>query len=195
VEYPNWFRQTGEAAFAHLLGPLRHKNHVAMLQVGAFVGHASAWLCSNVLQHSGGRLHDVDTWAGSDEAVHRTMDFTDVERAYDDRMRAWMSRGLVTKYKMTSDEFFNQLSPTVTYDFVYIDGDHHAAQVFTDANNAHRHLNVGGIVAFDDFIWSSGSGNAEDDPCPGIWRFATAHINRDYELIAAGSQLWLRRVA
>ena len=40
---------------------------------------------------------------------------------------------------------------TLTYDFIYIDGDHDADQVLRDAIHAFEVLNPKGIIAFDDY--------------------------------------------
>jgi predicted O-methyltransferase YrrM len=41
-----------------------------------------------------------------------------------------------------------------TYDFIYVDGDHTAYGVIKDAIASYECLNVGGIIAFDDYQWS-----------------------------------------
>jgi predicted O-methyltransferase YrrM len=44
-----------------------------------------------------------------------------------------------------------------SFDFVYIDGSHLAANVLSDAVMAWPLLKVGGVLAFDDYEWGNGS--------------------------------------
>lgn len=40
-----------------------------------------------------------------------------------------------------------------TYDFIYIDGDHHKDVVYLDAINAFQKVKPNGIILFDDYLW------------------------------------------
>ena len=40
------------------------------------------------------------------------------------------------------------------FDFVYVDGSHEAPDVLADALLAHRLVRAGGVIAFDDYLWS-----------------------------------------
>lgn len=39
------------------------------------------------------------------------------------------------------------------FDFIYIDGSHKAPEVLLDAVLAFRLLKIGGVIAFDDYVW------------------------------------------
>lgn len=191
TEAPNWF-SFGQLNFAEILRPDFGKPGYSALQVGAFAGHASWWLVMMLLNGEGSSLDDVDTWLGSDEEAHHRLDFSLVEAEYDNRVGAWLTAGKIRKHKMTSDEFFAQGLGS-RYDFIYIDGDHHAAQVYKDGANAHPLLKSGGILAFDDLTWSAGTGNDADDPAPGIRKFQN-DFGKNYEVLTENTQLWLRRL-
>tara|TARA_R100000388_G_C7232720_1_gene155738 strand:+ start:425 stop:1009 length:585 start_codon:yes stop_codon:yes gene_type:complete len=53
-------------------------------------------------------------------------------------------------YTMTSDQFFEMISPDQTYDIIYIDGDHEKTQVLKDVENSLKHLNPGGTILCHD---------------------------------------------
>lgn len=56
-----------------------------------------------------------------------------------------------TNYKMTSDEFFNTIAPTVEkYDIVFIDGLHHSEQVDLDIENALKYTSDNGVILLHD---------------------------------------------
>ncbi len=44
-----------------------------------------------------------------------------------------------------------------SFDFIYVDGCHHAAAVLADAAMSWNLLKPGGIIAFDDYEWNWGT--------------------------------------
>jgi len=85
-KYPDWFSITAKPNFERFLTPLAGKDNLNFLQLGAYTGDASLWMLDNVLTGKNCILFDVDTWEGSDEEVHHKMDFSDVERVYDEKI-------------------------------------------------------------------------------------------------------------
>jgi hypothetical protein len=57
-----------------------------------------------------------------------------------------------TYHAVTSDEFFESLSPTDSFDVIFLDGLHTAEQTYQDLAHAIRHLKVGGAVIIDDTV-------------------------------------------
>jgi SAM-dependent methyltransferase len=59
---------------------------------------------------------------------------------------------LNAKYKMTSDDFFTNVAPTLNYkyDVIFIDGLHHSDQVDKDIENSINFLNEGGVIILHD---------------------------------------------
>jgi predicted O-methyltransferase YrrM len=184
-EFPNWFKITAEHYFEKHIPtdkPLK------VLQIGVFTGDATKWLLDN--RENIVRIDDVDTWQGSDEEAHESMDFNEVKEYYLSRFN---NESRVVPYQMTSDLFFAQEAPKSTekYDFIYIDGDHTATQVTIDALNALRWVKQGGIIAFDDYTWSVGLGEFYE-PALGIKTALTIWKNK-FRIIEAGSQVWIER--
>lgn len=204
--YPNWFNMTARANFDRYLMPFAGMQNYRALQIGAYVGHATEWMCRNVVNGFGARIDDVDTWLGSDEPAHKAFDWDTVLEAYANRVLPYVGTR-VFPFQMTSDAFFHGTNaqdhyPSIsrdihrfpdTYDFVYIDGDHTAKQVLIDAFNAWEWLRVGGIMAFDDYTWSLGKG-PEYDPRTGIDHFLDLRRGC-YDLMAMNSQVWIMRTA
>lgn len=183
---PDWFTAGyAEAAFAQHLLPYAGQQNFAALQIGAYLGDASEWLCKNLLTGFGSWLVDVDTWAGSDEEDHAAINWDAVRDFYVERMRPYRNHGM---FVGTSDDYFD-MKPA-PFDFIYVDGAHTAEQVLRDAVNADRYLRVGGIMAFDDYRWGGG---ARDVPAPAIDAFLRCYEQR-YEVLAGGLQVWVRRV-
>jgi predicted O-methyltransferase YrrM len=186
-EYPNWFEVTAENNFKNYLLPYAGKSNLNFLQVGAFTGDASRWLLNNVLTGEGSKLTDVDTWRGSSEPSHKDMDWSAVEELYDDRIKKYEDK--VVKIKSDSVEFL-RTQPFFSYDFIYIDGDHTALGAFADAVGSWPLLKPMGIMAFDDYTWTS-SISPEHEPKKGIDMFLKV-AEGSYNLIIKNSQLWVR---
>ena len=83
------------------------------------------------------------------------------------------------------------------FDIIYIDGSHQAPDVLTDAVMAFPLLRVGGIMAFDDYLWAveaKGEENPLFMPKPAIDAFANLFM-RKIGVVKGGSgeQLFLRK--
>lgn len=190
MTYPNWFLAVkADRTFDKHLSYLKDKP-VKVLQIGAYTGDATEWLINNVLTHSDSTITDVDTWGGSDEPMHKSFDWNDLEKTYLDRHSDSIKSGKLVVKKMTSDDFFYELPRDEKYDFIYIDGDHKASTVLRDAVNSIAHLNQGGLIGFDDYIWTMNKGLAYD-PKTAIDSFY--NCNKDIlEIVELNTQLWVR---
>jgi predicted O-methyltransferase YrrM len=186
---PNWFANDGLPNFEKHLLSYKDKP-VRMLQVGAYTGDASVWLLENVLTHPESVLVDVDTWEGSDEPSHHQMQWNAVEHFYDVKTQRGRHDRKIVKVKGTSDWFFkNNLQQ---YDFIYIDGDHTAYGVIKDAVAAFECLKVGGILGFDDYLWSAGLGRI-NEPGMAIDAFWSIYSEK-VSIITDGYQRWFKKL-
>jgi predicted O-methyltransferase YrrM len=188
-DYVNWFVNDGQKNFESFLSELNNRGPVRCLQIGAYTGDASVWLYNNILKSSDSVLVDVDTWEGSEEPVHYEMNWHTVESLYDAKTAAGKADRKIIKYKGTSDNFFK--NNREMYDFIYIDGDHTAYGVLKDAVAAYECLNVGGILAFDDYQWSAGLGELKE-PRIAIDTFYTVYRDRLKEIHRA-YQIWFKK--
>jgi predicted O-methyltransferase YrrM len=196
TQYPNWFNQYADRFFEHHLTPLAGRPGLRFLQIGAFTGDASVWLFDYILTGRHSLLVDVDTWEGSDEPAHDAFDFADVEQVYDRRTTGFFAQSRLIKFKGTSESFFRSPLHKGSFDFIYIDGDHTCLGVQGDAYNAYQRLKVGGLIAFDDYLWKSGKG-AVYDPGPAIDVIADFYSNGRLERLDTpqlpGDQVWFRK--
>ncbi len=189
-EYVNWFKSDGLKNFTeHLLLNFAEKS-IRCLQIGAYAGDASVWLYNNLLKNSDSVLIDVDTWEGSDEPIHKKMNWYTVENIYDAKTKEGRDFKKIIKYKGTSDSFFR--NNRQKYDFIYVDGDHTAYGVLKDAVASYECLNINGIIAFDDYQWSAGLGTIKE-PKMAIDAFDNIYKDR-LELILQDYQCWYRKI-
>jgi predicted O-methyltransferase YrrM len=189
-DYPNWFIKGGASTnfSKHLL---RYKDQkVDFLQLGAYTGDASRWLLENVLTHPEATLTDVDTWEGSDEPEHKTMEWKNVEDTYDEKNAKWLDSKNIVKKKMTTNRFF--LGNDRQFDFVYVDADHTAFSTLVDGLNAFKVLKNGGILAFDDYQWGQVL-EPKLRPQPAIDAFLVCYKNKA-TVLEHGLQVWLQKI-
>ena len=187
--YPNWFNISAVHYF-NLILPRRFagKPLLDFLQVGAYTGDASEWLLDNILTDRSSWLTDVDTWSGSDEGIHKKFDWQEIEDFYDSRMASY---GNVCKIKGYSEDFLSTAEKS-HYDFIYIDGDHTAQGVYTDANLSWDKLKPYGIMAFDDYLWQHDTKQNHLRPKPGIDKFLSEHVG-EYQLLIMDEQVWISK--
>lgn len=181
-KYPNWFAQTAQHNFERFLIPLAGVDNLTFLQLGAYTGDASVWMLDNIKSLM---LIDVDTWEGSDEEAHESLDFSEVERIYDEKIK-----GRTVKHKGTSVEYL--VKSLFDYDFVYVDADHTAASALLDGELAWRNLKSGGIMAFDDYTWGDHL-PAYLAPKLGINLFLHRHQGK-FELLVMNTQVWIKKL-
>ena len=192
--YPNWFKITGEYNFQEFLSEYKNMPNLNYLQLGVYTGDTSNWLMKNVLTHETSHLTDVDTWLGSAaEEIHNTFDFEDIYQLYLSRMERFSSR-VHHKRERTFDFLWvnAENSKANPYDFIYIDADHVAASVLSDAELSWPLLKSGGILAFDDYTWGPEL-EASLVPKTAIDLFVNKYKN-EIETIAINSQYWIKKI-
>jgi predicted O-methyltransferase YrrM len=186
MEFPNWFdgqRYNFEDNLLHLKG----KPNLQFLQIGAYTGDASIWLLENILTDTTSGLMDVDTWKGSNESEHKHISFDDVRGEYLRRINKYDN---IVSIKSKSEHVLPNLNNT--FDFIYIDGDHTAKVVSSDAEGAWKLLKSGGILAFDDYLWGPDL-KPEDTPKPAIDKFLKEHEG-EYVQLVDSYQVWIRKL-
>jgi hypothetical protein len=190
MTYPNWFEQTqARENFERYLKPLAG-TALRCVQVGAYTGDATKWMVDNMLHHDSSTLIDVDTWEGSDEPVHKNMDWSDVYTTYIQKNKEAIDSGKVVPIKKRSDVFFAMSGGG--YDFIYVDGDHTAFAVLRDGMNAYEQTVVGGLIAFDDYTWTLNAGDFYD---PRYAIDTLVHLLADrIEVIENNSQFWIKKI-
>jgi hypothetical protein len=186
MEFPNWF-EGQKYNFEEHLERYKDKPNLRFLQLGAYTGDASVWLCDNILTGEGSLLRDVDTWQGSDEREHKSIDFNEVFKTYIaktfEKPRSY--------HEMTTKEFFT-LTKFGKYDFIYVDANHTADAVASDAEYSWELLKKGGILAFDDYMWGQDM-KPELTPRPAIDNFLEFHEG-EYNILTKEYQVWIEKL-
>ena len=182
---PNWFESV-KFNFENMLLPLKGKE-LRILQLGAYAGDASIWLLENVLTHPKSLLVDVDIWELTDQVAYQGINWNEVENQYDLKC---VSSNKILKCKGRTTEFLRESNEK--YDFIYIDADHEASSVLSDAVHSWPLLNSGGIMVFDDYQWDQGKG-ALHNPKLAIDIFLNIFA-RELRVVVENWQIWVQKL-
>jgi len=156
-----------------------------ILEVGCYEGRATSYLIETCSAFGPLHVDCVDTWAGSADLPAVKM--AGVEQRFDDNVRLAIARAAnsVNLRKM-KEPSGTALAGLVSrgeelFDLIYIDGSHTAPDVLIDAVLGFQLLRVGGVMIFDDYLWSMESPLSADPlnmPKPAIDAFATIFMRK-----------------
>ena len=132
---------------------------INILEIGSFEGRSTIFFLN---YFSNCNITCVDTWSGSHE--QGDIKFEKIEKNFDKNIDKYSKR--VKKIKKNSDTFFKQNSDK--YDFIFIDGYHHANQVLRDGTNSLNCIKPGGYILFDDYTYRSGGHKKGENPINAI---------------------------
>jgi len=129
-----------------------------VLEIGSFEGAATCYLIEKIGATRPFELYCVDPWEGGKE--HGYEDMPSVEKRFDRNVGLALSKVAhpiaFHKVKSFSDSALVSLLAEGKhgyFDFIYVDGSHRAPDVLCDAVLSFRLLRVGGVIAFDDYLW------------------------------------------
>jgi SAM-dependent methyltransferase len=122
-----------------VLGDMRGRPGLRMLEIGSYEGRSAIWFLENVLTDPDASITCVDPFLDAS-----------YELRFDHNLRWSGLEDRVTKLKGFSEAVLPQL-PLESFDLVYVDGNHRAVNVLMDAVLAWRRLRPGGRLIFDDY--------------------------------------------
>lgn len=189
---PNWFEH-GKQNFNTFLKPLAGQDNLKFLQLGAFSGDGSIWMLDNILTGDNSVLYDIDNWGSMQEdnfqgalgREEKVFDWEGLEKYYDERTAKYDN---LVKVKTMTQTFLETTEEL--FDFVYVDADHTPEGAYQDGALSWKVLNVGGIIAFDDYLWFHPE--TKEETKPGIDKFLEEHLGR-YEILHKHWQVWLKK--
>ncbi len=147
-KHPDWHAEH-VPDWKEWLRHLRHMPDVLALEIGSFEGRSACWLLENILTHETARLVCIDPFDLG----------KDLSGQYDTKeLLATFERNVLQAYpkkvvhiKDYSARALRKIEDS--FDFIYVDGSHLAADTLTDGVLAWTLLKPGGILIFDDYDW------------------------------------------
>lgn len=168
-------------AWNRVLAGVRGAPGLRYLEIGAFQGRSANWFLDNILTHADSAATLVEPFLYSPRWVCEWN-----LRVAGHRRRAVILPGL-------SGDVLPRL-PSASFQVIYVDGSHKAADVARDAGEAWRLLAPGGYLIFDDYLWGAGDKAPTDRPQPAIDAFLATRAAQ-CELLEKGWQVIVRRGA
>jgi predicted O-methyltransferase YrrM len=126
-----------------------------VLEIGCFEGRSTVWMIEHLFGPSGGQMFCVDAWENMPA----------VESTFDKNTKLSLVRKpevSLQKLRGNSTLMLPQLvgSHHNSFDLIYVDGSHDAADVLCDLTCAFLLCRSGGLIVCDDYLWNFG-----DDLC------------------------------
>ena len=139
----------------------KEKQIDSILEIGSHEGRSACWMLENMLSDTGA-MTCIDPFADRPVTAFAE-DSIPEDRTIETRFRANIAevKGADQTVNVMVDLSFPALAQLIVdkqqYDFIYVDGTHHADEVLADAVMCFGMLRSGGVMLFDDYLW-------EDDP-------------------------------
>jgi len=112
------------------------KDNLEFLEIGTYEGKTTVWLINNVLTGAGCKISTIDA-EEHPNTPHNLKKHSDMVYFY-----------MGQSHLVLPTLYHRQGS---SYDFIYVDGDHHASSMLEDIVMSWRLLKVGGILLMDDY--------------------------------------------
>ena len=171
-----------------------------VLEIGCFEGRSTCYVIEKLASRRDIELHCVDTWRGEfmdsvEERFHHNIHLAKnkVKHAVKLVIHKGFSDKCLAKLLAEGKQGY--------FDFIYIDGSHQAPDVLCDAVMSFQLLKKGGILGFDDYLWSDPSYGIDPIRCPklAIDVFTNIYcrklkILRDYSKLTSLWQLYVEKL-
>tara|TARA_B100001996_G_C18657143_1_gene591632 strand:+ start:1202 stop:1825 length:624 start_codon:yes stop_codon:yes gene_type:complete len=203
-EFTNdWFTKVAEDNWKILIPQVNPKK---VLEIGSYEGAATSFIINNANDCE--EIFCVDTWEGGVEHEKmnaKSISMKHVEKRFDKNIEIAIkevkSNVNIKKIKARSDDaLINLLSEGKKnyFDFIYVDGSHQAPDVLLDAILSFRLLRVGGVIAFDDYLWNEELESGRDPlrcPKPAIDAFTNLYLRKIDILSAPLYQMYVTKIS
>jgi predicted O-methyltransferase YrrM len=175
--------------WTHFLKELKDKPNLRFLEIGSYQGRSTVWLLENILTDDTSSITCIDTFEGSAEHLKDFQyDLQTLFQVFSHNIYNFKNKVNIIKNK--SQIALKQINEQ--YDFIYIDGDHTASSVIEDAILSFSLLKKGGIMIFDDYMWSCHK-TPIDDPKPAIDAFLLIYADK-INVLFINSQVVIEKI-
>ena len=188
---------------------LKQLNPTRILEVGSYEGKSTACIIETLANINNIEIHCIDSWEGGHEHKEggsAEANMTEVEAHFTHNMKIAMGKSSREVKLEIHKGLSNKELPKLVandmqeyFDFIYIDGSHQAPDVLLDAILGFELLKIGGIMAFDDYLWQEPlPGGTDPIRCPKISIDAFTNIYcRKLKVIAYAplNQLYITKIS
>jgi SAM-dependent methyltransferase len=195
----NWFEEAARPVWDDIIPKIDPRR---VLEVGSYEGASTTYLIDRLARTGPLEIHCVDTWEGGVEHVQADMGLVEARFTHNVRLAidAAPNKVDLAIHKGHSDVCLARLlahGGANYFDFIYIDGSHQAPDVLCDAVLGFRLLRPGGVMAFDDYVWSEDLPGGKDPlrcPKPAIDAFVNLNFRKLTVLQAHLYQFYVQKI-
>lgn len=201
----NWFESTARKLWESLPPQLRPSK---ILEIGSYEGASACFIIQFLSHLYPMEVHCIDTWGGGievEESANVKIDMNEIEARFrkNTKLAVDIAKNKVDLFihKGCSDIELAKLyaeGKTGYFDFIYVDGSHQAPDVLADAVLGFRLLKVGGVMAFDDYLWSENLPGGMDlvrSPKLAVDAFTSIYCRKIKFYSAPVDQLYIQKIS
>lgn len=165
----NWFQSNDLINFIKF----NNEEELHFLEIGPYEGKSTIWFIETYLKNKKSTITCIDPWLdysqdensyssyNSSSAVHK---ISNIKETFDYNINLTCQSEKVIIHKEYSHNILPKLIVNKNqYDLIYIDGNHTAPFVLSDAIMSWYLLKNGGILIFDDYLWKNPFISVNDD--------------------------------
>ena len=154
----NWFESDDLDKFT----PKGTQKELHILEIGSFEGKSTVWFLENLLKNQNSSITCIDPWTSysqtndsfkSYNSENTEWDFKNHKNTFLHNIKESGFENKVNIIQGFSHEILPELIHKKKFDIIFIDGNHTAPFVITDAVFTWYMLNPYGLLIFDDYQW------------------------------------------
>lgn len=144
--------------------PLKTQKEIHFLEIGSFEGKSTVWFLENILLNEKSTITCIDPWTtySQNNNSFDSYNKVDSEWNFTDNKNTFLHNIYLSGFKnkvIIEQGFSNEILPKFIldkkkYDIIFIDGNHTSPFVITDGIMSWHLLKEGGLMIFDDYLWS-----------------------------------------
>ena len=144
--------------------PLKTQKEIHFLEIGSFEGKSTVWFLENILLNEKSTITCIDPWTtySQNNNSFDSYNKVDSEWNFTDNKNIFLHNIYLSGFKnkvIIEQGFSNEILPKFIldkkkYDIIFIDGNHTSPFVITDGIMSCYLLKEGGLMIFDDYLWS-----------------------------------------
>ena len=165
----NWFHHHDIEQFL----PVGIKEEIHLLEIGSFEGKSTVWFIENFLSNEKSTITCIDPWMSytqGDDSINSYSEELNNKKQFLDLRDGFVFTNEYQTFLQNIENttkspqvniikgFSNSILPNLItnskkYDIIFVDGNHTAPCVLSDAIMSWEMLNVNGYMIFDDYLW------------------------------------------
>ena len=184
---------------------LNIENELHILEIGSFEGKSTVWFL-DILSHPNSTITCIDPWTKYTQDTdsfnsyfkeNARWDFTSSKDLYLHNIKeSGNENKVIIKHGFSHELLPNLITENKEYDFIFIDGNHTAAFVLTDALMSWYTLKPGGIMVFDDYLWGAPDTKNSSTTTPKLAVDSFISVFKDYlEVLFTGPRVAIKKLS